>query len=447
MGQTGKLPSAVELLTRALKRDPRNAQIHYNLGETYRHLGNHAKALEFFERTVDAQSRPYRGLSQRRGHGARWLRRTVQAAGRWGEATRLKHMAIEFLIRAGKQLLYTGDQPGAAAALRRVTELDPKSAQAWVLYAMTLLRSYPSQAIQAVRRSINLDPSRALAWMVLCDALGSLDGATTRRGRRCNRRRSADPNHFDAFPRLSFVHLTPCSTRTATGRNCSRATAPGARRRRHGAGRRSRRSSRTAAIRRGVCASAMSLRTFAPTRFRASSSRCSPRMTVKVSRSRAIPPRRRPRHDRVTAQLKAFASLWRDTGDMDDKALRRQVRADRIDILIDLAGHTNDSQIMVFAARPAPVTATWLGLSRYHRIAGHGLAHHRCDRRPAGRGGVPYRKARALCRAASSVTDRREIAPEVAPSPVLAKGHRHLRLVQQPTEAQPRRLSPSGRES
>lgn len=48
---------------------------------------------------------------------------------------------------------------------------------------------------------------------------------------------------------------------------------------------------------------------------------------------------------------------------MDDAALRRQVIADRIDILIDLAGHTKDSQIMVFAARPAPVTASWLGYS------------------------------------------------------------------------------------
>ncbi len=53
MGQAGKLPAAVELLTRALKRDPRNAQIHYNLGETYRHLGEAAKSYSALRRAIE----------------------------------------------------------------------------------------------------------------------------------------------------------------------------------------------------------------------------------------------------------------------------------------------------------------------------------------------------------------------------------------------------------
>ena len=46
---------------------------------------------------------------------------------------------------------------------------------------------------------------------------------------------------------------------------------------------------------------------------------------------------------------------------LDDLALARLIADDRIDILVDLAGHTARSRLEAFALRPAPLQLSWLG--------------------------------------------------------------------------------------
>lgn len=68
-----------------------------------------------------------------------------------------------------------------------------------------------------------------------------------------------------------------------------------------------------------------------------------------------------PRVDGVTVFLKEHVENWRSTVGVDDAALAEMIRADGIDILVDLTGHTADNRLPVFARKPAPVQVSWAG--------------------------------------------------------------------------------------
>lgn len=67
------------------------------------------------------------------------------------------------------------------------------------------------------------------------------------------------------------------------------------------------------------------------------------------------------REDEYTARLKAAAGHWRNIAHVADDAAAAAVEKDQIDILVDLAGHTANNRLDLFAKRPAPVQVTYLG--------------------------------------------------------------------------------------
>jgi protein O-GlcNAc transferase len=64
--------------------------------------------------------------------------------------------------------------------------------------------------------------------------------------------------------------------------------------------------------------------------------------------------------DDNTRKLKKFADVWRDCLGKSDEEVAEMIRADRIDILVDLTMHMANSRTMTFARRPAPVQVAWL---------------------------------------------------------------------------------------
>jgi predicted O-linked N-acetylglucosamine transferase (SPINDLY family) len=67
-----------------------------------------------------------------------------------------------------------------------------------------------------------------------------------------------------------------------------------------------------------------------------------------------------PDPDAVTARLRGLADAWVNAHPLSDEALATRIREDRIDLLIDLAGHTSP-RTLVLTRRPAPVQLTYLG--------------------------------------------------------------------------------------
>jgi protein O-GlcNAc transferase len=65
--------------------------------------------------------------------------------------------------------------------------------------------------------------------------------------------------------------------------------------------------------------------------------------------------------DAFGEKFRAHADGWREAIGWPAETLAARIREDRIDILVDVALHTSDNRLDVFALKPAPLQVSWLG--------------------------------------------------------------------------------------
>jgi protein O-GlcNAc transferase len=68
-----------------------------------------------------------------------------------------------------------------------------------------------------------------------------------------------------------------------------------------------------------------------------------------------------PVEDEVTRAIRGRADGWFSICGIGDHDVARRIAADRIDVLVDLAGHSNGNRLRVLAYRAASVQGTWIG--------------------------------------------------------------------------------------
>lgn len=68
-----------------------------------------------------------------------------------------------------------------------------------------------------------------------------------------------------------------------------------------------------------------------------------------------------PVEDAVTRRLRSHFAGWTSIVGWDDGAVAARIESDAIDVLLDLSGHTAHNRLPVFARKPAPLQASWVG--------------------------------------------------------------------------------------
>jgi predicted O-linked N-acetylglucosamine transferase (SPINDLY family) len=419
-GQAGQFDTAVALLSRALKRDPRNAQIHHNLGETYRQLEDFSNAQTSLRRAIELNRDhydAYQSLAELLlSESAR-----QQAAGHAAAAHELRLAAARQLSTVGTRLLQKKSHAAAAEKFRVALELDPNNAAIWRGLAHAL-HLQPSKAVAALERAIALAPQHVWAYGQLGNALVTL-GRLADAEKIYNQGLSIGPD--DLICRQGMVWLTLVlslywpETTAAQIFDSHRRWGEAAVAAQAAVTIPSFANSRDPDRRLRVGYVSPDLKLHSVAYFFEPLLAAHDPVAVETFCYSGVEPND---EDAVTARLKGLAHHWFSTVGIDDQALRRQIRKDRIDILIDLTGHFALNRLPSFVAKPAPVTASWLG---YPATTGLPNMDWRITDAIADPPGAEDFHTEKLMRLPEGFLCYRppEGVPELAPLPALTKGY------------------------
>lgn len=129
----------------------------------------------------------------------------------------------------------------------------------------------------------------------------------------------------------------------------------------------------------------------------------------------------RERDDEVSRAIRACRARWRSIEQLDDAAAARLIRADQLDVLIDLSGHTAHNRLGVFTLRPCGVQVSWLGYGATTGLTcmDYVLADPHCA--SVAEQGL-FSEQLVMLPASRLIYSPPDPAPEVSPLPALSTG-------------------------
>ncbi len=387
-GDMGQFDTAMELVDRSIALHPKCAVYHNNRGNRLRRRDRPEEAEEAYRRAVAIDPRDRRAWNnlgitlagrQHYAKAARAFHRAIKADKTFAEAhnnlANVLHIEGRFDAAEKSYRRAIAADPGyfmacnnlantlsavgrcdeAIAACRRAVEIDPAYAVGYNTLASLLQGNGEfAESDAAFRKSIALDPGSAGTWNNFGNALKSVGGhaeAIVCFGKALE----IDPHHAMAHSNLLFcMGMDANSTAREIFIQSRRwneihalPRAPAARR--HENDRDPERRLRVGYV-------SPDFRNHAVSHFIAPLIDAHDRDAVAViAYAHVAAP------DETTHRIRARMDEWCDTVGMTDAGLAARIRADRIDILVDLAGHTASNRLLTFAQRPAPVQVAWLG--------------------------------------------------------------------------------------
>ncbi|MBI5430527.1 MAG: tetratricopeptide repeat protein [Nitrosomonadales bacterium] len=410
----GQFDEAAASYLRALKIRPDSADTHNNLGTALKDLGRYDDALASYRRAI-AIDPNFADACYNLGNVLKDIGQLEEASDYYRKAVTIRPDLYDAHINLGNVLKGLGRFDPAVACYRRALEINPDSAEAHNNLGSVLKELNQLDAAMACyRRALEIKPDFPEAHgnigSVLTD-LGDIDGAIES----YRRALALKPGYFDAQSSLLFIlnytaRLTPefrLDEARRYGRMAdSRVTA------RYSNWRCATRPER---LRIGMVSG--DLRNHPVGYFLESLL-----AQLDPARVELIAYPTRPASDALTARIKPCFAAWKPLTGKSDAEAARLIHADGVHVLLDLSGHTALNRLPVFAWKPAPVQAAWLGYFATTGVAG-------MDYLIADRVGVPDDQRAYFTETLWYLPDTRlcfsppEIDLPVAPLPAISNGH------------------------
>jgi predicted O-linked N-acetylglucosamine transferase (SPINDLY family) len=352
--QAGQHAIAVQYIERAIGLNDGTAAFHNNLGEAYRALGRIPEAAACYRRAL--QRKPnYAEAYSNLGNALKQQGKLEEAIAAYRRALEAKPDCAEVNGNLGLALADRKQLDEAVACYRRALELKPDFAEVYGNLGLALAgQEKPDEAIAAYRRALELKPDFAEAHANLGNTLqdqGRLDEAIAA----YRRALELKPDFAKAHSNLLLtLHYCAGATPAALAEAHAEFDRLHAARLRGSSSRRGKIPAGDGRLRLGFVSP--DLRRHPVGYFLV-------RVLENLSRQRfeTVCYSDRILQDGLTRRLQSAAAAWRDVIGLSDEQLAEQIRADRIDILFDLAGHTAGNRLLVFARKPAPLQITWIG--------------------------------------------------------------------------------------
>lgn len=352
----GRHDNAVASYRRALKVKPDYAEAHSNLGVALKELGHLDNAVVSYRQALEIQPNLAK-VHSNLGNALKDLGQLDEAVASCLRALEINPDYAEAHNNLGIALKALGQLNNAVASYRRALEIKPDYAEAHNnLGIVQKDLGQLDNAVASYRRALEIKPDYADAHSSLGVALqdlGQLDNALT-----CYRRAlEINPDFHKAHSNLLFLHnyqlAQPAATLLDEARRFGNLAA---------------RKARPHIDWSNVPESGKCLRVgwvsgdlrthpvgfFVEGVLAALASNFSGRLELTAYPSHF-------RADALTERIKACCHGWYSAAGLSDENLARRIREDGIDILIDLSGHTAHNRLPLFAWKPAPVQASWLG--------------------------------------------------------------------------------------